>query len=442
MTRDRILRGRILMALTDLKVKAARPNRKPYHLTDGHGLFLIVQPNGSKLWRWKYRFQGKFRLMALGSYPELTLANARVVHAEARAKLLNGTDPMAERKAEKSATSLAQTDETATNQVEASGEGQVSFQKVASQWFGKWRVGKVERYARDTEVRLKEDVLSRIGHRPIKELKPPEIASMILAIEGRGAEDVARRALQNTQQIFRYAMAFGLAEQNPAAAFRPSDILKQRMTTNFARVEVSELPLLLKNIELYDGSHFVRLALQLMALVFVRTGELLTAQWSEIERREKLWSIPAERMKMRRPHLVPLSRQALTVLDELWARRKNDTWVLPGERSCPYMNKNSMLCALKRMGYKGEMTGHGFRGLASTILNEKGYDRAHIEMQLAHAPKNEVEGAYNKALYLPQRRTMMQDWADFLDKARGSVKVSRIKRASSLVAGHEAMNTL
>jgi integrase len=156
----------------------------------------------------------------------------------------------------------------------------------------------------------------------------------------------------------------------------------------------------------------------MMALVFVRTGELIPAQWAEFDRREKLWSIPAGRMKMRRPHLVPLSRQVLTVLDELWERRKNDVWLFPGERSCPHMNKNSMLGALKRMGYKGEMTGHGFRGLASTTLNEMGYERGHIEMQLAHAPKNDVEAAYNKALYLPQRRVMMQGWADFLDNTR------------------------
>jgi integrase len=169
----------------------------------------------------------------------------------------------------------------------------------------------------------------------------------------------------------------------------------------------------------------VRLVLQMMALVFVRTGELIPAQWSEFDRREKLWSIPAERMKMRGPHLVPLSRQQLTVLEELWERRRNDAWVFPGERSCPYMNKNSMLGALKRMGYKGEMTGHGFRGLASTILNEMGYSRAHIEMQLAHAPKNEVEAAYNKALYLPQRRVMMQGWADFLDDIRNPSKSGR-----------------
>jgi len=185
-------------------------------------------------------------------------------------------------------------------------------------------------------------------------------------------------------------------------------------------VDASELPSLLKKIDLYDGSHFVRLALQMMAIVFVRTGELIPAQWSEFDRREKLWSIPAERMKMRRPHVVPLSRQLLAVLDELWERRRNDVWVFPGERSCPYMNKNSMLGALKRMGYKGEMTGHGFRGLASTVLNEMGYARAHIEIQLAHAPKNEVEAAYNKALYLPQRRIMMQGWADFLDEIRNS----------------------
>jgi len=406
------------MALTDLKIRAAQPESKPYHLTDGHGLFLAVQPNGSKLWRWKYRYHGKFRLMAFGSYPLVRLADARSAHAAARAQLLRGTDPMAERKAKKSAELESERREEANDQVVN------PFREVAAQWFEKWKVGKVERYVQNTDTRLREDVVSRIGNRPIAAIKPPEIASMIVAIEERGAADVARRALQNIQQIFRYAMAFGLAEQNPAATFRPSDVLKQRVTKNFARVDASELPTLLKKIDLYDGSHFVRLALQMMALVFVRTGELIPAQWSEFDRREKLWSIPAERMKMR-PHVVPLSGQLLAVLNELWERRRNDVWVFPGERSCPFMNKNSMLGALKRMDYKGEMTGHGFRGLASTILNEMGYARAHIEMQLAHAPKNEVEAAYNKALYLPQRRDMMQGWADFLDEVRNSSKSGR-----------------
>jgi len=409
------------MALTDLKLRAAQSAAKPYRLSDGHGLFMLIQPNGSKLWRWKYRFQGEYRLMAFGSYPEISLADARSAHAAARVLLLRGTDPMADRKAKKSLELMSQRKAEA----ETNGDLLNSFREVAAQWFEKWKVGKVERYARNTETRLEQDVLSRIGNRPIAAIKPPEIANMILAIEGRGAADVARRALQNTQQIFRFAMAFGVAEQNPAAAFRPSDILKQRLTTNFARVDASELPTLLKKMDLYDGSPFVRLALQMMALVFVRTGELMPAQWAEFDRRERLWSIPAGRMKMRRPHLVPLSRQMLAVLDELWERRKNDVWLFPGERSCPYMNKNSMLGALKRMGYKGEMTGHGFRGLASTILNEMGYERGHVEMQLAHAPKDDVEAAYNKALYLPQRRVMMQGWADFLDETRESGKGKR-----------------
>jgi len=406
------------MTLTDLKLKSAQPASKPYHLTDGHGLFLVVHPNGSKLWRWKYRFHGHYRLMAFGSYPIVRLADVRAAHAVARAELHRGIDPMAERKAEKKVE--LESRRRASGEIGTNVES--PFREVAARWFEKWKGGKVERYARDTETRIQEDVVSRIGNRPIAAIKPAEIAKMILAIEERGAADVARRALQNTQQIFRYAMAFGLAEQNPAAAFRPADILKQRVTTNFARVDTSELPALLKKIDLYDGSHFVRLALQLMALVFVRTGEMIPAQWAEFDRKEKLWSIPATRMKMRRPHLVPLSRQALAVLDELWERRRNDLWLFPGERSCPYMNKNSMLGALKRMGYKGEMTGHGFRGLASTVLNETGFERAHIEMQLAHAPKNDVEAAYNKALYLPQRRVMMQGWADFLDQTREPAK--------------------
>ena len=409
------------MALKDLKLKTAQPAAKSYHLTDGHGLFLVVNPSGSKLWRWKYRFHGEYRLMALGSYPIVSLADARAAHTAARAELYRGIDPMAERKAEK----CVELESRRRASVGTKTNVENPFCEVAARWFEKWKEGKVERYVRNTEARIQEDVLSQIGDRPIEAIKPAEIAKMILAIEERGAADVARRALQNTQQIFRYAMAFGLADQNPAAAFRPADILKQRVTKNFARVDASELPALLKKIDLYDGSHFVRLALKMMALVFVRTGELIPAQWTEFDRKEKLWSIPAARMKMRRPHLVSLSRQALAVLDELWERRRNDVWLFPGERSCPYMSKNSMLGALKRMGYKGEMTGHGFRGLASTILNEMGYERAHIELQLAHAPKNDVEAAYNKALYLPQRRRMMQGWADFLDQTRESGRDSR-----------------
>jgi Arm DNA-binding domain len=225
------------MALTDLKLRAAKPQPNTYHLTDGQGLFLVVQRNGSKLWRWKYRFQGNFRLMAFGSYPAVSLAQARAAHAAARAKLDKGIDPMAERKAGK----------TAELELKRNAEGKECdalnpSREVAAKWFMKWKVGKVDRHVLITQKRLNDDILSKIGNRPIAKIKPPEIAGMILAIEERGAEDVARRALQTTQQIFRYAMAFGLAEQNPAMAFRPSDILQQRVTTNFARVEVSALP--------------------------------------------------------------------------------------------------------------------------------------------------------------------------------------------------------
>jgi hypothetical protein len=228
------------MALTDLKLKAAQPAARPYHLTDGHGLFVVVQQNESKIWRWKYRFQGEYRLMAFGSYPWGSLADARAAHAAARAQLFHGTDPMQARKAGREAErALNRREEPNTN-------AQNPFRVVATQWFEKWKAGKVERYVQDTETRIEQDVLSRIGNRPIADIKPPEIANMILAIEERGAADVARRALQNTQQIFRYAMAFGFTAQNPAAAFRPSDTLKQRSTTNFARIDVSELPTLLK----------------------------------------------------------------------------------------------------------------------------------------------------------------------------------------------------
>ncbi len=405
------------MALTDLKIRSAQSAAKPYRLTtDGYGFSWSsnrtgrnsgVGNTGSRANTDSWHSEGTQKSPWPRHVLSMRLPGAR---------LHEGTDPMAGRRAEKS----SELESRRKAKAEAEGDVVNPFRDVATQWFNKWKVGKVERYVLNTERRLNDDVLSRIGNRPIAEVRPPEIAKMILAIEERGAEDVARRALQTMQQIFRYAMAFGFAEQNPAMAFRPSDILKQRVTTNFARVDVSALPDLLKKIEFYDGSHFVRLALQLMALVFVRTGEMIPAKWSEFDRNEGIWNIPAARVKMRRPHLVPLSRQTLSVLDELWRRRKNDVWLFPGERTCPHMNKNSMLKAIERMGFKGQMTGHGFRGLASTILNEMGYERAYIEMQLSHAPQNEVESAYNKALYLAQRRDMMQDWADFLDQTRKS----------------------
>ena len=391
------------MKLTVTKIDKAKKEKKDYKLADGHGLYLQVTSKGAKLWRWKYRFQGKEKLMSFGAFPLVTLAEAREALETGRRKLIHGVDPMAEKKAVLDAREVAEVFNP--------------FRKVQTQWFEKWSADKDERYVDNTRRRIDTDILPVIGDRPINDIRPPEIVEMILAIEKRGAADVARRALQMTDQIFRYGLTKGLNTHNPAGAFKPKDILKRMKKENFRRVSTTEIPALLSKIEFYSGSPYTRLAMKLMTLVFLRTSEMIEGQWPEVNLKEARWDLPKERMKGgKRPHIVPLSRQAIAVLKELWHFRKNDVWMFPGERANPHMSNNTILGALKRMGYKGKMTGHGFRGVASTFLHEKGYESDHIEVQLAHGPDDEVKGAYNWAKYLEQRRTMMQEWADYLDK--------------------------
>jgi integrase len=391
------------MKLTDTKIKNAKATGKEYRLADGHGLCLHVTEAGARLWRWRYRFEGREKVMSFGAYPIISLSAAREAHDRGRRTLANGVDPMAEKKAV----------------AEAHNPSKIvnPFREVEALWFEKWKVNKDERYVANTERRIETDILPRIGDRPINDIRPPEIVDLILAIEERGAADVARRALQQIDQIFRYGMTKGHNTHNPAGAFKPKDILKQMRRENFKRVSASELPVLLRKIHFYAGSPITRLALKLIAYVFLRTSELIEGRWRELNLKEARWDIPKERMKGgRRPHIVPLSRQAIAIFQELWNYRKNAIWMFPGERTNDFMSNNTILGALDRMGYKGKMTGHGFRGVASTILHEKGYESEHIEIQLAHGPQDEVEGAYNWAKYLEQRRLMMQDWADYLDQ--------------------------
>jgi integrase len=255
---------------------------------------------------------------------------------------------------------------------------------------------------------------------------------MTKAIEQRGAHDIAKRALQMTGQVFRYAIAHGYAKRNPAVEIRPSDILKSVRKANYARIDAKELPDLLKKIEVYQGTHITRLAIKLLALTFVRTSELIEAKWSEFDLEASRWDIPADRMKMRTPHVVPLAGQTLECLEMLRPLSGGSDWLFPGDRdrSKP-MSNNTILKGLERMGYKGKMTGHGFRGLASTILHEQGYPHDHIELQLAHAPRNAVSAAYNHALYLEPRAKMMSDWADYLELTQRGVKLMPIRGRSA-----------
>ena len=397
------------MALTDTEIRKSKPTEMPYRLFDGGGLYMQITPTCGKLWRWKYRFQGAEKLMAFGQYPAVSLADARVERDKARKLLSASIDPMAKRKAEKAAF-LGVTEHT--------------FQKVTDRWFDLWKTDKTEQHYRTTMGRLKRNVIPAIGHRPISAIEPMELVVMAKAIEERGAADIAKRSLQTTAQILRYAIAHGMISRNPAAEIRPSDILKPTRKKNLARIDARELPALLRAIEVYQRTHTTRLAMKLMALTFVRTSELIGARWVEFDLESRRWNIPAGRMKMQTPHIVPLARQTHEVLELLRSITGHEELLFPGALNPKKsISNNTILRALKRMGYGGQMTGHGFRGLASTILHEQGYNHEHIELQLAHAPRNDVSAAYNHALYLEPRAKMMQVWADFLEQAQRGGKV-------------------
>lgn len=390
------------MSLTDLATKRAKPKDKPYKLADDKGLYLLINPSGSTLWRWKYRVDGKEKLMAFGAYPEVTLERARTQRNEAREQLKSTgkVDPMAQRQANKRSKAAA-----ANN----------SFETVAQHWWKHWRTTKTERHANNVMRRLQLDVFPKIGARPISEIQPSEIVAMVKTIESRGANDLAKRAFETCGQIFRYGIANDICQNNPASLIKPSDMLKPTVKTNYARIDIKELPELMRRIEGYQGANITRLALKLMALTFVRTGELISARWSEFDLEAGRWDIPAERMKMRTPHIVPLANQAIENLQVLQLLTGNKKLLFPGERDHDKpMSNNTLLGALKRMGYQGRMTGHGFRGVASTQLHEMGFRHDFIELQLAHQERNAVSAAYNHATYLKDRAAMMQTWADYL----------------------------
>ena len=389
--------------LTDTAVRKARPNETPYRMTDGLGLYLMVTAAGGKLWRWKYRFQGVEKLMSFGQYPDVPLVDARGLHAAARKLLAAGVDPMERRRAQKA----AQSD---------------SFRAVAAAWLDHWKVDKSERHVRTTEQRLGDYVYRHLGHKAIDAIETPDLVKVVKAVEARGIGETARRVFEVIGQIFRYAVAHGYVKRNPAADVKPADILKPFKSLNLARIDASALPGLLRAIEIYRGKVVTRLAMKLMALTFPRTGELIGGRWSEIDFEGRRWNIPAERMKMETPHIIPLSTQAIDTLALLHEVTGSGELMFPGDVDYRKpMSKNTILEALDRMGYGGIMTGHGFRGLASTILHEQGFEHEHIELQLAHIQRSAVSRAYNHARYLKQRAEMMQAWGDYLEKLQRKV---------------------
>ncbi len=348
----------------------------------------------------KYRFEGKEKSLVFGLYPAVTLASARRRCLEARQTLAEGLDPGAERKRAK---------------LQRQGEMANTFEVIARAWWVQWKLNRTDNYADYVIKRLENDIFPAIGKRPIADPRTPDIAAVIEAVGARGTHELAGRLLQTVRAVFKYASVRGLIAANPAADLRPSDLLPRRIKSNYARVEARELPALLRAIEAYDST-LTRLAIKLMALTFVRTQELIGARWVEFDLEAGRWDIPAERMKMRAPHIVPLAHQAITVLRTLHTLTGQGEHLFPNERRPrTHMSNNTILGALKRMAYQGRMTGHGFRGVASTVLHEMGYPHKHIELQIAHQERDEVSAAYNYATHLPERAAMMQRWADYLD---------------------------
>lgn len=399
---------------TDLQCKkvALPPDKLRERFSVEKGLYLEVTAAG-KYWRWKYRHGGKEKRLALGVYPEVSLAQAREARDDARKLLKDGTDPGQLRREAKAASAFDQAN---------------TFEAVARLWWDHWRDGKSPRHADYAIKRLEADAFPLMGSRPIASLTAKDLTRMAKAVQERGAIDLAHRVLQMAGQVMRYAVAHDLIERNPATDVKPSDTLKSRRKENYARLGEKELPELLRKIEAYQGGPYTRLAMQLMALTFVRTTELIAARWAEFDLQAAEWRIPPERMKMKTPHIVPLSPQAVEVLKVLHTLSGGRELLFPGERdhSKP-MSNNTILKALERMGYKGRMTGHGFRGMASTILHEQGYAHHAIELQLAHQERNEVSAAYNHALYLKERRVMMCEWANHLDKLRRGADVVSLR---------------
>lgn len=390
--------------LTDVKIRMAKPRATDYKLTDGRGLHLLVRKTGSKLWQFRYRFGGKEQTASFGRYPDVSLAEARDKRDASRKLLAQQINP------------------TATPAAAVAAPVSPTFETMAKQWLAVWRPGKTARHVDYTERRLETNVFSILGQRPISEVQAPEIVQLLTALQSRGVGDLAYRTYQTIHAVFRHAVAHGHATRNPAADFKPSDVLASLRKSNYARVDEKKLPDLLRAIDTYSGEPGTRLAMKLLALTFVRTRELIEATWDEIDLQAAQWRIPAARMKMKSVHIVPLAAQTVELLRTLHRVSGRTPFLFPGQRRGDKLLKpisnNTILKALERMGYKGQMTGHGFRGIASTLLHEQGYPHDHIELQLAHQNRDAVSAAYNYAQYLPQRAQMMQAWADYLDRCR------------------------
>ncbi|BEV01302.1 tyrosine-type recombinase/integrase [Novosphingobium olei] len=417
------------MPLTETQAKNAKPRERAYKLADSEGLFLLVQPNGTRLWRMKYRFAGKEKLLSFGAYPALGIAAARDKRKAAKALLAEGKDPMKAKG-------------------EVISENGDTFYMVAKRWHENRQSALNPAHAERVWSRMERDVFPAIGQKLIHEITAPDVLEMIRKIEGRGALDISRRAKQGVGQVFQFAIACGLASSDPTAHLRGA--LKPRpRVKHMSRLPLVELPAFLEKLRAYQEegdrrSAITRDAVLFALLTWVRTKELRLAVKSEFEDldgTDPVWRIPAARMKMGREHLVPLSAQAAQIARNMVSRATGN-YLFPGTHSDKPLSENTMIYALYRLGYHSRQTVHGFRGLASTWANEqlvefgkpamwiRKYHEDWVEMQLAHSEKNDVRGAYNAAEYLAPRRRMMQDWADFLD-GRKVVDISKGRKRAA-----------
>jgi len=388
--------------LSDLDCRKSLPKAKPYKLYDQEGLYLLITPSGGKLWRFKCYFLGKEKKLSLGAYPAISLAEARERQEKYKSAIAKDIDPTHLKKEEKKL-ALAEAAET--------------FEKVSYEWHRYYYDTWSERHAEAILYRLKKDVLPDLGKLPVSQITPSDVANCIKAIEARKRHETARRALQTCGQVMRYAVGIGKAKEDVTRDLRGT--LKRYKKKHFASIEIDELPELVKALERNSARLFEQTinATKLMLLTFVRTGELIEAEWSEFDLKKAAWHIPATRMKMREAHFVPLSKQAIAILKrqkEISGKRK---YVFPSiPRPDQPMSKWTVLAALKRLGYKNKMTGHGFRALAMSTLKEKlKYRHEIVDRQLAHLPRSQVDQAYDRARFIPDRIKMMQRWADYID---------------------------
>ena len=394
-------------ALSEMKIRAARPRERAYKLFDERGLFMLVTPTGGRLWRFRYRLGGVEKLLTLGAYPDVPLKRAREKREDARKLVADGIDPNVKRRAEKSAHAN-------------------TFEAIADEWLDLQRKTLAAETLEILGTRLKSFLYPYVGRRPITSISARELLAALRRIEARGTHETAHRVRSLAGRVFRYAVATGRAQHDIAADLK--DALAPVATRNFASVtEPARFGELLRAIDGYSGQPITAMALKLAPLVFVRPGELRGAEWSEFDLEGAEWRIPAVRMKMGEQHIVPLSRQAVAILRELQILTGGGRYVFPSLLSAERpMSDNTISAALRRLGYTSdEQTGHGFRSMASTLLNEQGFPPDVIELQLAHGERNKVRAAYNRAQRLGERRKMMQEWGDFLDALRGDVNVQK-----------------